>query len=452
MRLFVAAALAAALLLSPVSARLAAPEDSRAAAALYREGAGLLEAGRYEQARDKLQQAVRLSAGDPARVLLGRALVELGDCTEALPVLRAIRLDRLERGERERFASDLDSAFSDCGSSLAKEEEAQRLVSRARERLAVKQFAGARKDAERAREIAPGDRVLLWLAYTYEVTGNCDKALRLYRSIDPSRLPADEEAEARQRIAAGVEACSRPPQDMVHVPGGTFEMGSTRGEPDEAPIHTVTLAPYYLDRTEVTIGRFAACVEAGGCRRETFLAHSDKPYCNFGNAQRDQFPMNCVSWEGARDFCRWAGKRLPTEAEWESAARTPDGRTYPWGEEPPTCSLAVMKSEANDGCGEDRTWAVASRPRGVSETGVFDLAGNVWEWVQDWYSATYYASSPTTNPPGPATGELRVMRGGSWLSDAAGRSLRSTNRDNEAPSYQGNAVGFRCARDASPTD
>jgi len=300
-----------------------------------------------------------------------------------------------------------------------------------------------------AQKIAPGDLVLLWLALVYEATGNCDAALRLFARVDIDNLPASERAEADKRMREGKDACKKPPVDMVYVPDSRFRMGSTDGRRDERPVHQVELQAFYVDRTEVTVERFTACVEAGACIEDTYVSSSsDSPYCNFGAAQREQHPMNCVSWEGARAFCGWAGRRLPTEAEWEMAARGRDGRSHPWGGEEPTCEFSVMKSETGDGCGADHTWEVGSRPHGVSELGIFDLAGNVWEWAQDWYADDYYASSPKKAPQGPAEGTQKVIRGGSWLSAPDARSLRCAERRGMDPDEGGNGMGFRCAKDA----
>ena len=173
------------------------------------------------------------------------------------------------------------------------------------------------------------------------------------------------------------------------------------------------------------------------------------PYCNYGRAGRRDHPMNCVTYHGAQTYCAWAGGRLPTEAEWEFAARGDDGRAFPWGDDPPSCARVVMEDSVDDGCGMDRTAAVGSKPRGATPEGVEDLAGNVWEWVADWYDENYYARSPDRDPDGPPTGTRRVTRGGAWLSsEPAG--LRGAFRDHEEPEYVGNGVGFRCAWDDAP--
>ncbi|MBC8333563.1 MAG: formylglycine-generating enzyme family protein, partial [Anaerolineae bacterium] len=212
---------------------------------------------------------------------------------------------------------------------------------------------------------------------------------------------------------------------MVYAPAGELEMGSEEGNSDERPVHTVYLDSFWMDQTEVTYGQYQAFVQA-----ESYTG--DK-----GCGDGDDYSVACVDWHSAQAYCEWAGKRLPTEAEWEKAARGTDGRTYPWGEEI-TCNLAQYS-----GCSGDAL-PVGSLPAGASPYGALDMAGNLREWVADWYDSDYYQISPPANPEGPQTGANRVLRGGSW--NGTDGYVRSANRDRGSPSYTVNDFGFRCAR------
>jgi len=194
---------------------------------------------------------------------------------------------------------------------------------------------------------------------------------------------------------------------MVYVPAGEFEMGSMEGEDNEQPVHTVAVDGFWIDQTDVTNAQFALCVAAGACdppAKSRSYTHGSY----YGNSAYDGYPVIYVSWRQAADYCEWAGGRLPAEAEWEYAARGSDGRTYPWGNSAPDCGKANYS-----GCVGDTT-AVGSCPAGASWCGAQDLAGNVWEWVADWYESDYYSVSPYSNPPGPASGTSKVLRGGGW--------------------------------------
>jgi serine/threonine protein kinase len=223
---------------------------------------------------------------------------------------------------------------------------------------------------------------------------------------------------------------------MVYVPAGEFLMGSENGASDEKPQHRVNLDAYWIDQTEVTNAMYAQCESAGACKPP----HSTKSYTRssyYGDNQYGDYPVIYVDWNQANAYCKWAGGRLPSEAEWEKAARGTDGRTYPWGEQTPACSLANYS-----GCEGDTT-VVGSYPAGASVYGAIDMAGNVWEWVQDWYNGTYYNSSPSENPQGPASEQYRVQRGGSWFNISW--FLRSSGRGWYRPDNWYN-LGFRCAR------
>ena len=223
---------------------------------------------------------------------------------------------------------------------------------------------------------------------------------------------------------------------MVYVPEGNFSMGGTLTD-DEKPVHTVYLDAYWIDRTEVTNAMYAQCEQAGACTPPIVSSsHTRDSY--YGNPQYANYPVVRVDWGQAQAYCEWAGARLPTEAEWEKAASKGDGYLYPWGNSLPSDFLLNSNFKVND------TTAVGSYPPGASPYGALDMAGNVEEWVADWYSATYYASSPSSNPQGPATGIYRVVRGGAW--DSEDIIVRSSFREFGNPKVAIDQQGFRCAR------
>jgi formylglycine-generating enzyme required for sulfatase activity len=230
---------------------------------------------------------------------------------------------------------------------------------------------------------------------------------------------------------------------MAQVPAGSFWMGCNAAVDsdcydEEKPYHEVYLSEYEIDETEVTVAAYGACVTAKECT-EPIVASG----CNWNVTGRESHPVNCVDWFQATAYCAWAGKRLPTEAEWEKAARGTDGRKYPWGNEAATCERAVM-NEGDVGCGEADTWPVKSKPLGASPYGAHDMVGNVWEWVADWYDNEYYASSPTSDPQGPASGSDRVGRGGGFGDIASVE--RASIRAHRPPSLVIHDLGFRCSR------
>jgi len=248
---------------------------------------------------------------------------------------------------------------------------------------------------------------------------------------------------------------------MVYVPEGEFLMGSPAADPkasdDEKPRHPVYLDAFWIDRTEVTNARYVQFLNALGGHTGTcgghdcvetqieeaygHILHQDGRYRVESNFE--DHPVTEVSWYGAQAYCAWAGARLPTEAEWEKAARGTDGRLYPWGNEAPACDRAQYGD-----CG-GTTVPVGARLAGASPYGALDMAGNVWEWVVDWYDPAYYGSAPAHNPQGPAAGLRKVFRGGSWGYPPT--FLRAGDRARNRPTYAGFNVGFRCAA-AEPRD
>ncbi len=240
-----------------------------------------------------------------------------------------------------------------------------------------------------------------------------------------------KEVNLADKVWAGKEG-------MVYIPEGEFTMGGNSRDA-EKPVHKVYLSAFYIDKYEVTADEYTACVNAGVCNKQPGTGEN----CNYGEAERGNHPINCVTWYDAYAYCRWEGKRLPTEAEWEKAARGTDGWEYPWGDEEATCSYAVM-NDGGKGCGTNRTWPVGSKPEGASPYGVMDMAGNVWEWGMDWYDENYYKNSPDRNPEGPDSGKYRVFRGGSW--NYPHYRQRAADRSGYLPGKNFDFVGFRCAR------
>ncbi|MEP7126401.1 MAG: SUMF1/EgtB/PvdO family nonheme iron enzyme [Byssovorax sp.] len=248
----------------------------------------------------------------------------------------------------------------------------------------------------------------------------------------------------------------KPP--MVRVTAGTFRMGAELGAAVERPAHEVTLAGFSIDLTEVTVAAYRLCVDADRCAPSIKFGQ-----CNWGREGRDDHPINCVDWAQAKAFCAWVGKRLPTEEEWEYAARGRDGRRFPWGDSPPgprllnacdkECGLARERAQGPSGpllFPESDGWAttapVGSYPEGESAFSARDLAGNVWEWTSSplcAYTAAPASVSATT--PDRCTDARKVTRGGGWSDGAAG-DLESTARVGEDPTSWAENRGFRCIR------
>ena len=260
----------------------------------------------------------------------------------------------------------------------------------------------------------------------------------------PATATATPEATPRPTLRA-VATETSPVDGMVtvYVPAGTFQMGSLAGigDDNEQPQHEVYLDAYWIDQTEVTNRMYARCVADGACPPPEDGSSDTRP-SYYGNPAYDNYPVIHVLYASAQAYCEWAGRRLPTEAEWERAARGEDGWIYPWGDEAPTCDLANF-----EGCLRD-TWEAGGAPAGASPYGALDMAGNVWEFVGSrCFSYPYDASDGREDLMG---GGPRIMRGGSWYNDP--EDLRAANRGSYHPSYAYalTSIGFRCARDASP--
>ncbi|MBK8255985.1 MAG: SUMF1/EgtB/PvdO family nonheme iron enzyme [Polyangiaceae bacterium] len=279
--------------------------------------------------------------------------------------------------------------------------------------------------------------------------------------------------------SASASAAAPPPcpSSMVFIPAGTFMRGSPAddksADPDERPQQKTHLGAFCIDKTEVTVAAYTRCAEApnelGSCTPASAIVVSKglKPsdvifwskFCNAGAKDRQDHPINCVDFAQAAAFCKWAGGRLPTEAEWEYAARGADGRVYPWGNEPPSaerlngcgaeCSSNGAALGRNDkkrmfdgDDGAQTTAPVGRYPAGASAFGVLDMGGNVWEWTADGLAA--YSENEATNPSH-ASGPMRVVRGGHWL-NANATSPRAANRETRDESKKLEDVGFRCAK------
>lgn len=276
----------------------------------------------------------------------------------------------------------------------------------------------------------------------------------------PSSTPPAVNAPAE--VSAGGEAGSERVSSVdgmpqAYIPEGSFRMGALGSESskDEEPDHQVTLKAYWMDKLEVTNAMYLLCVQAGACEPpQEFKSGTRDSY--FNNAEFNDYPVVYVAWAQAQNYCNWAGRRLPTEAEWERAARGNDFRTYPWGDERPDSSRGNFNYFVGD------TTRVGNFPAGASPFGVLDMAGNVAEWVYDYYDGNYYSQGVTMNPPGPGSRSQyfnRVVRGGTYqdafidIRLANRASVRGSNLDASdiySDDYLGEfspKIGFRCASD-----
>jgi len=275
------------------------------------------------------------------------------------------------------------------------------------------------------------------------LTSDCKISVGQYLLIqNPSEFQQDIITETVQITSTSVitRFSSRDSMTMVYIPAGPFLMGSHSSDinatQDEKPQHWVHLDAFWMDLTEVTNEMYLKCVQANICDPPAELG-SRKHYSYFDEPLFNDYPVIYVSWEDANTYCLWAGRRLPTEAEWEKAARGFDGRIYPWGDILPNGNILNFDNQIGD------TVRVGIYALGKSPYEIYDMAGNVSEWVADWYSEDYYERSSSANPLGAVKEDFRVIRGGSWLSKA--NAVRTTFRLWNSPDLQTEVLGFRCA-------
>jgi formylglycine-generating enzyme required for sulfatase activity len=246
--------------------------------------------------------------------------------------------------------------------------------------------------------------------------------------------------------------CEGAGPDMARIPCGCFDMGDAvdEGASDELPVHPVCVTGYEMDVHEVTNAEYAQCVAEGECLAPLYSYSATRP-SYYGDPAYDDFPVIYVSWYQSRNYCAWAGKRLPTEAEWEYAARGGlVGKRYPWGDALNCDDACYAKWSSSTECWDHCHNGVCdndTHPVGNYEAngyGLYDMAGNLWEWVNDWYQNNYYSVSPANDPSGGPIGPYLVLRGGSW--DSSRYTVRVANRNYDSPNYSTDSFGFRCAR------
>jgi len=296
----------------------------------------------------------------------------------------------------------------------------------------------------------PDDETLLRLKGTCELEDNPASAretLMKWLKVAPQDHP---ERAKMLGLLASASAPTENPTEWILIPAGEFTMGADgSADADERPAHKVHLDNYYIGKYEVTNRHYESFVDATNHR---VPENCCDPRYNIWRGKdslpgTDETPVVNVSWDDAVAYCKWAGGRLPTEAEWEKAARGTDGRKFPWGNDPASTNRANFTAESFTFWEGPATLAKKDQYEfGRSPYGAYEMAGNVWEWVQDFYDADYYKNSPPKNPQGPSNGKDRIVRGGSWQNTP--EILRTTNRNKHAPEDRRTYIGIRCAKDA----
>ncbi len=344
-----------------------------------------------------------------------------------------------QREETERDAirqRELDDArkLAEAEARRAKSEE-QRAEVEARERRRLLRLAGALGVVSLIAVVAAIIAATAWQR-SASIVAELETTIAGFQ--DAAQLSRALAASAQTAVATSGVGITRTRSTegmtMVYVPAGIFKMGSDTGGSDEKPMHYVTLYSFWIDRTEVTNALYAKCVAAGKCQEPSDKSSATRA-SYYDDPKFADYPVIYIDWEDARRYCAWAGGQLPTEAQWEYAARGPQSYTYPWGNDPLDDKLLNYNGNVGD------TTAVGSYPQSASWVGALDMAGNVWEWVNDWYGS--YPDSAQTNPTGPTSGGPRVLRGGSWYDVAT--YVRTANRDRDTPDIRDTDLGFRCA-------
>jgi len=384
----------------------------------FTKGEGLLKNKHYAEARAALEAGL---LKDPSNM---SAHFNLAEACRALEAWACAE-------EHYETALELDAKSGHTKSYLPK---TKAKVWRLREEMTVWRLLNEAKDLLAGGKLKQAEESL----HSADELGLNNEQQPLYQQLQ-AKLPRSRSTAVSRHPAFAGSGGSLAETDsldmqMVMVPAGKFARGSNRGE-DEKPVRQIYLNAFYMDKFEVTVGQYARYLEVTGMEEPPDWSIMNQP-------QHQRRPVVNVSWEDAVNYCKWAGKRLPTEAEWEKAARGTDGRIYPWGNEAPT------RLHANYG---RKDWddhlalaPVGSFEAGKSPYGIYDMAGNAWEWVFDWYDHDSYVTSLEKNPIGPAKGDQKVVRGGSWL--YVSDFLRSAHRFNAQPMNRHFGYGFRCSK------
>ena len=411
-----------------------------------KQEARLAELKRLEEAARRAESERRRTAEEQAEALRKEA----DERVRQAELARKKAEEERKTEEQRVVALGLEAEKKEARlAELKRLEEAARQAESVRRRAAEEQAEAARKEAdervrqaELARKKAEEDRKAeeqrAVEAKRQQEETERRRVAELKRQQE-SRVPKPTAPSPIEKTIAG-----RDGAPMVLVPSGEFLMGNQAEE--DAPPHRVSLDAFYIDRYEVTNARYLKFVEATRHRAPQHVV--DPQYDLWAGTTLSQgvadLPVVNVDWFDAAAYCRWAGKRLPTEAEWEKAARGTDSRLYPWGNEAPSLARLNFSRRWQ---GVHTLQPVGNYEAGNSPYGAQDMAGNVWEWVGDWYDAGSYAAGPARNPQGPSSGSSKILRGGSWTNSAD--SVRATHRREEDPDMRNSDSGFRCARSAN---